>query len=404
MTRMAKNNDFYPPALESWWLEQLRRCYPGKDEEAALRKLQKTVARISDLFTLERQDSMERAYHTPEDVLAYGLFYFPQTYARTVLALNELIEFRQWQPDPIRPVRILDIGCGSGASTCAIMEALSGRVTSGEIHGIDQGSGNIEAARSLTREWEPPGRTSWQIRFQQRNLQPAAVGPLALPRGSWDLIVLAFSLNELAGKCEDGVLGDWLARIVSNLAPGGVCLILEPALMETSTRLMSLRDWLIETTHLHLWGPCLHRQACPMLAEGKQWCHEVRRWTPPASLEFLNRKLFRDINHLKFSFLVLGRDAAPETPASENLFRTVSPVTRTAGKFSLRGCAADGQIHTYEWLQRHLDREQKDFIRFIWERGDIGDASNPEVLGSGLRIKELPGQSIRYSPNSIKKA
>ncbi len=397
MTRAKKINDLYPVALEGWWLEQLRRGFPGRDREVALGKLRKHVSRISDLFTVEREQSTARAYHTPDDVLAYGLFYFPQTYARTALALNELIEFRQWQPDPIRPVRILDIGCGSGASTCAVMASLSDRVASAEIHGLDQASENLEAARSLTREWEPAGRTTWQLKFQQRNLQPAAAGSLALPRGSWDLIVLAFSLNELANQCEDSVLGDWLVRIMANLAPGGVCLILEPALMETSTRLMSLRDWFTETTHLHLWGPCLHRQTCPMLAEGKHWCHEVRRWTPPESLEFLNRKLFRDINHLKFSFLALGRDPAPDLSTSANLFRTISPVARTAGKFSLRGCAADGQLHTYEWLQRHLSKEEKDFLRNTWERGDIGWPKDSTPTGSGIRAHTHPQDSRHYA-------
>jgi hypothetical protein len=283
------------------------------------------------------------------------------------------------------------------------MQALSGKVSRAELHGIDRSGENLDAARALTREWEPPGKTSWNIKFQRRNLQPAASGPLATPRGSWDLILFSFSLNELAMKSEDEILGDWLVRIMSHLAPGGICLILEPALMETSTRLMSLRDWLMETTNIRLWGPCLHHQNCPMLADGRQWCHEVRRWAPPTSLEYLNRKLFRDIHHLKFSFLALGRDSAPDLPGGAEFFRTVSPVNRTAGKFSLQGCSGDGTLHTYEWLQRNLSKDEKDFLRSDWERGDIGQASDAEALGSGLRIPSAPSAVIAHSPKqSIK--
>lgn len=391
----------YPASLEEWWLAQARRYFPGKNNPECLQKLVKPVARLSDRFTIERDTALLKAYESPEAILAYGLFYFPQTFARTRLVLDEMIRFRKWQPADPREVRILDIGCGSGAAAAAAFHALSSHALADRIdlHGVDPSANNLEAARALFKEWDAPGPASLRPRWHKRKLPVAASGPLGIPRGPWDLILLGFSLNELAESAEDAILGDWFLKVLAELGPNGLCLVLEPGVPEASARLMSLRDWLLDTSAIHLWGPCLHCQACPMLAEGKSWCHEVRRWTPPKSLEFLNRKLFRDILHLKWSFLALGRNAPHPIPESPRAFRTVSPVKRTAGKLSLQGCAADGALHTYEWLQRHLSKAEKDFLRSTWERGDIGQASDLDAVGSGLRVMHPPSEVIHYAPD-----
>ncbi len=143
---------------------------------------------------------------------------------------------------------------------------------------------------------------------------------------------------------------DYIATLTELLAPDGLLLLIEPALQETSERLERIRDAVIMKGGVYVWAPCLHQYPCPLLASGRFWCHEVRRWDPPESLRFLNRHLHRTENALKFSFLALGR-----CPPQENIidsFRLLSSWAKTKGKWIASGCAADGHRHEYQVLKR----------------------------------------------------
>ena len=85
---------------------------------------------------------------------------------------------------------------------------------------------------------------------------------------------------------------------------------------------------------------------CPLRAEKKFWNHEVRTWTAPASMKLLNRKLWREIDDVKFSYALHGRVAAPplaeayEAAAKEPdglLVRLVSPFYLRKGGFCRGG-------------------------------------------------------------------
>jgi ribosomal protein RSM22 (predicted rRNA methylase) len=351
----------YPEWLEQWWSRYACEMLSCASVNQALPRLEREIQKLSDRFTVDRSSDFGDIYHDKNQLLAYGLFFFPQTFVRIQFPLLELL-MRGWKVSLDRPVRVLDVGAGSGAAGMSVARILlENEVNAVEIVATDRSEGSLLLLRRIIgqlSEFFP--RTNW------KTVVADASSPENL--GEFDLIVISFSLGELFANKSASAIQDWLGKKSQCLTRNGVILITEPALKETSTKLEQLRDLVAARRNLHIWGPCLHHSDCPLLKEGKFWCHEVRRWKVPQSLQSLNRHLYRSIHLLKFSFLTLGNQ--PPEPYSDNYFRLVSPMAKMKGKYVASGCAADGQIRQYEILRRNLDPSREAFLKAC-ERGDI---------------------------------
>lgn len=382
----------YPQKYESWWLEHASSQFQGTAETHVLQKLGPTVAKLSDEFTIFRDDQAPENYDRKEEILAYGLFFFPQTYTRTLWVVEELLQRNQWQPDTSRPLRILDLGCGSGAASFALLDQLdaSGMQLEVEHYGVDRSGYNLDAARELAgtlsyqniqvkSEWLRRDVTSSQFSWEKK--------PFSLP---WDIILMSFSFGEFVVGLEDEQAVDVVRDLSEAMKNSGVVIITEPSLMETAVRLEVVRDAIAESEDLQVLAPCLHQAACPALEQKRFWCHEVRKWHPPESIAFLNTRLHRDIRFLKFSFLVFQKTEATLANDAENRhFRLVSPIAKKSGQMVCKGCSASGQINTYEWLTRHLSKEQvKNHLDL--ERGDCLRADGVKALGTAGRFRIEP--------------
>ena len=132
------------------------------------------------------------------------------------------------------PLRLVDLGCGSGASTRALVTAagLAGRAV--EVTGVDASSGMLQEARD--KSW-PPG-----VRFEHGLAQD-----LAARRAEFGL-----------EQAVDGVLAAYLFRNVSErdevlrdvhdlLAPGGVLVVQEYSVAHSRSAdlVWSLVCWLV---------------------------------------------------------------------------------------------------------------------------------------------------------------
>ena len=376
----------YPIQLEQWWLDQARKLTGIGDIVPCLASLEKDVERLSDLFTLDRAARFGDYARDERMLLAYGLFFFPQTFVRVQLVLGELSGFRGFRLPSDRPLRILDLGCGSGAATFAALKHFSALVP--------------ELAVEATALDHSLPFLNWteQLFEANRNLWPRAAlrmaeGDLFDFRGeeSWDLILVSFALNEAMESRTEDEAKTWLRRWLDRLAPGGVLLILEPVSQATSERLERLRDWIAAHKSARILGPCLHHASCPLLNKSELWCHEVRLWRIPETLEILNRRLFRSIEDLKFSFLALERSEVPEVSATgPDVFRMIAPMRKLKGKLVTAGCAADGGARTYEMLMRGLDRPAEDRL-ISFERGTVVRAVDLQPLADGktLRVRNF---------------
>ena len=344
----------YPQEMEEWWNQYALKYFGVASLHDCEHQLERNVQALSDQFTRERPKPLTDYFADPELLAAYGLFFFPQSYARTSMILQEILA-RGWKPD--REVSVLDLGSGTGAAAFGVLSVLKN--SSVAVHAVDRSAAALRVLQLIASDC--------------RMLWPSAV--ISVERADmwewmkkqerkYDLVIASFSVNESNLSMADPI--QLLSRLLSDR---GIAIIIEPALQATSEALERWRDEIAAKGDLHIWGPCLHSKSCPLLMEGKFWCHEVRSWEPPASLRFLNRHLYRQIHVLKYSFLAFGRKE-PDT-MSHSAFRLISPVSRRKRSLVFTGCSIDGTKKDFR-ISGPLTEHERRFIH-RWERGDILD-------------------------------
>ncbi len=201
----------------------------------------------------------------------------------------------------------------------------------------------------------------------------------------FDLVMLSNVLNELFIHEKDRIARRiaLVHEILDNfLSHNGSCMIIEPALRETSRELLSVRDGLIERDYAVI-APCLCRGKCPALANPKDWCHEDIPWDPPNGILELDRLAGLRKDSLKFSYLVLRHNGeALPLRFSDNSYRIVSDLLRSRGKTELFLCGERGRS-----LAVRLDKDatpQNEIFDKL-RRGDI--ACFEHLIDEGKRLK-----------------
>lgn len=361
----------YPYPLENWWLDQIRTHYPDIDEADALHHIEKEVQKLSDLFTTDRPDTFKDYGDTPTRLLAYGLFFFPQSFVRAHFPVAELIHYRKWTPPSInKPLKILDIGSGLGAVGLSVTHFFKERSVA--LTAVDHSSESLNMLSQLHRDL----KDEWPLSNLIAHYSKAEAFIAKQHSEKWDIITLGFSFNELTAKQSLEEKADCIRAIAKHLTPDGVLIILEPALRETSVALQHTNDSLIASGNFFSWGPYLSQASCPLLAEDKFWNHEVRNWQLPGSLERINRHLFRSVQELKFSYTILSKTPPPAFEPGPHHFRLVSPLRPIKGQFIAAGVATDGQKYTYNIQTRGLRKSEIKTIHRQYERGDILKVEN----------------------------
>jgi len=373
----------YPPELERWWLDRWQQHLGRAPEPDDIARLEQAIARLSDNFTTARSHEVAGYAESPDSLFAYGLFFFPQTFVRMRFILREALRPRA------TPVKALDLGAGTGAAGFALLAELAPAAV--DLTAVDASAASLDAAARLFADAIPHAPAA-----AFRHVTADLAGFDA--PGPWDIILISYALNELVAARPDFDAAAWLAALVGRLAPGGLLVLCEPIVKDSPLRLELVRDRLLASGAARVVAPCLHRQPCPMLARD-EWCHDVRRWQPPASLRFLNRNLFRSIAMLKFSFLVLAAPGHTAAPGDASLARLVSPVHEPKGKIAFRGCAADGALHDYEVLARHAGGGERELLLAL-ERGDVARIEDAQPLKDGrtLRARRVRLQDARSAP------
>ena len=372
-----------PDSLLAAWLEIARRITGCRDDRTAIRHLESSAGLLSDTFTTGRESGFSSYRDNKKALAAYGLFFFPRTYVRTRMVMEECAA--EWNANE-RPIRIVDVGAGTGAAGFAALQTLSTWMPNQQVH-LDMVDCEM-AGMDLARPVFNAGRELWPLASMKA---VKANAQAYIPDAGVDLMLTSFAINEWMEDKTPDKLHDWVTGNLAALRPGGWMIIMEPALRTSVERMERLRDWIAAERIARILAPCPHHQPCPMLAEKRGWCHEVRTWKVPPSLRQINRALQRDVHLLKFSFLALQKAPAK----ASGWTRLVSPVKKENGKFSCFGCGADGHVRAIEWLNRHLTPEQKDQSNQL-ERGDRVDVPAGQLLGDGTtRRIDAPLRALR---------
>ena len=192
-----------------------------------------------------------------------------------------------------RPLRVLDLGAGFGATTWGVARALSASGRTGPIDAtwVDSDAAALDVgiaiahARRASEAQEGKGGIDLHVHTSTRS-----VGPLD-DLGRFDLVVAGQVLSELDVGMAEGarverhaaLLLGWLERRVE---PTGALVIVEPALRDRTRHLHRVRDVLAAAGAM-VFAPCLHAAPCPALARETDWCHEdldvdLRSGSPPS--------------------------------------------------------------------------------------------------------------------------
>ena len=241
------------------------------------------------------------------------------------------------------PRRVLDLGAGTGATARVVRSCFGDAV---ELVAVDKVAG--------------PGIFVVDV---LRGVRPAGVS------GCFDLIVAAHLLNELGRSLNlDGraqLVAGWCREL---LEPDGTCIVIEPALRDTSRALLGVRDRLL-AAGLHVAAPCFCQTPCPALLRDRDWCHDS------AEVVVAGR------SRVDFSYLILRQSGTKES--DRNRYRVVSDPLKDKGRLRFFVCGVAGRF-----VLMRLDRDRSaanqalDRVR----RGDIMVLPNAFVRDDGIRI------------------
>jgi ribosomal protein RSM22 (predicted rRNA methylase) len=340
--------------------------------------LAEDVARLSRLLTRERDD-IPHAYLRDQGLRkAYLTYFLPPNLSKIQVPLGELC----LHPANLlakERLQVLDLGTGPGTAVLGIREFFRQRGNRQhlEFTAVDQVGENLKEAEALFRD--AGGGTDGRATLATVRSDIEAI--TGRSGGPFDIIVLSNVLNEMYLRETDRIMKrtELVRNIMERLlAADGSCIIIEPALQETSRDLLMVRDGIVDNGS-HVYSPCLVQGHCPALVNPKDWCHEDRHWDPPDVVRELDEATGLRKDSLKFSYLVLRNDSRSLADVCGiSNYRVVSEPLASKGKLEFFFCGKEGRR-----LATRLDKDASPgnghFERL--RRGDI-------VRVEGLVIEE----------------
>ncbi len=310
---------------------------------AELDDLAKNVLRLSRLLTRDRDDLPSSYLRDPGLRDAYLHYYLPANLAKVCLPLRELARHPAGLLHRDR-LRVLDLGTGPGTSVLGMLEffAEEEQPPALEFTAVDHVRENLLIAGELFGELRRTCRGTADLRTVQR--------PIAAKmddcEGTYDIIVFSNVLNELFHGAVGRIAGrtELVAAVLDRmLAQDGACIVIEPALRDTTREMLMVRDGLSERG-LSVYAPCLLQERCPALVNPKDWCHEDIPWVPSDLVQELDRRTGLRKDSLKFSYLVLRKDGrALADCCGDSAFRVVSEPLVSKGKTEFYLCGRGGR-------------------------------------------------------------
>uniref|UniRef100_A0A7C4X9E7 Methyltransferase domain-containing protein n=1 Tax=candidate division WOR-3 bacterium TaxID=2052148 RepID=A0A7C4X9E7_UNCW3 len=240
---------------------------------------------------------------------AYLAFNFP-TNVLKVQSILEKLKTIYCRELKFLNANVLDVGCGDGAGTVGFFLGFK-ELKDISFLGVDVSFVILERFKRLA------DLLGIKVRAIKAKVDKNF---FKKEKGKFNFIIFSNSLGEIEGD----KLGIIKSAALSLSEPGFI-IIIEPALKSNSRFLMELKSILKGYNFLL---PCMHNQPCPLLRLKNEWCYHSIPWIVPEYLEIINRKLFRDLRYLKFSYLVMGRGVQ----LKDGAFLVISPVWKEKGR------------------------------------------------------------------------
>jgi ribosomal protein RSM22 (predicted rRNA methylase) len=304
---------------------------------------------------------------------AYFVYNFPMNMVKTMLVIKEICLRYAGLSSGKGRYDVLDIGCGEGAGMFGVYYGLKDEadVQGLRLVGIDSTRKMLERARYLARGFRK-GNPRLNMRFSRQKID--ATWQLR-SRKKYDIILF---VNSLAEIIRDGSIPtSFMGMVFGRLADHGLVVIIEPALKKFARRLMELRDYLRCRHVAQVLLPCFHGGPCALLKLEKrqEWCHQSVSWSPPDFMRIINEGLNREIDFLKYSYLVIAKK--PLHQVRPHSFLVISQLLKEKGKKRCFLCTPDGRVELVRLNKAKADKNERfdkitkgDVIRLqnVWEK------------------------------------
>jgi len=368
-------NEKKPASLSSEILKVLATVSPERDLRGDV--LAQAVVNLSRLFTTTRATLPPHYLDDPAHAAAYLSYFLPVNLSKIQVLLDELpSDIIQETPD--RPMAVLDLGCGQGTGSLALLDWLwhrsQERAKSLSVLATDASRVSLQDAKRLWEAYcQEVGISGSGLRCIEGNLEHPLKGDLGkqiVRGGPYDLIIMANCLNELFSASVDpsAERAAVVAQLLPFLAPHGTIMIVEPAMRQTARALHQMRNHLLKQGLCTVYSPCLHERACPALDHPDDWCHEERPWQTPPAIAAIDRDVGFIKDALKFSYLLLRTDGRTIVTRSPKTFRVVSELRELKGEKRAWLCNETGRPEV-----GRLDRKASSYNAAVdsWHRGAI---------------------------------
>jgi ribosomal protein RSM22 (predicted rRNA methylase) len=379
--------------LENAWEELLPTALGRRVEARALALM---VARQSARY---RGDAVNLAHG--DSLAARALFWFPRDVHKCALPLHELLAAGAIVD---RPLRVLDLGAGLGATSLGAVRALRGRRVVSHITAVDQDPQALTILKRVAAGAAKAGLlpTVEELVTETRDL---SVHGWDRGLGEYDLVLAGLSFVELSRTLGDEhtramALASHLETALTHVASGGSLVVIEPATRDEARALQQAREVLL-SRGVGVFAPCPHARACPMLASERDWCHEdLAAVSLPPWLVPIAREAGLRWEGLTFSYLTLRRDAVTLANALRGervALRLLSPPIVSKGKVEVIVCGDVAGEHASTRIME-LSRDAKRATGLTLEettRGDVLVLAPEALAGEGKSARVTPGTWTR---------
>ena len=376
----------YPTEIADWWWTQTVQKWPDLSEEKILNLIRKEIVVQSDRFNKSRSFDPQAYGSRDLSLLTYGNFFFPRTWKAMTIALSEAHGFREWKKPNKGPVRILDIGSGSGASGLSALFLLRKLKIENSISldSWDYSGKSLSIQKNIHRSCYDLWNDS-KIKTQRIDLRNDIPQQ---KKQRFDLILLGYSMNEILQNSDLSEKAQWLKQILGMLSTSGLIVVVDPAQKEICDQLHETSAYLSSKERdVYIHSPYLNGATCPFFSERTNYySHEVRKISSSSRIEKINNPLRLETHEVKFGLAMMSKNPTSSFLENTELCRLVSPIRKKKGTISFIGIAADGLEYMYELQRRSLLADETKILSKL-ERGDILKIKNGEKGKDPKRIR-----------------
>ena len=218
------------------------------------------------------------------------------------------------------PLRILDLGTGTGAflrGVLAGLERIGASLPELDILCVDR---SLSALQDLEKNWKIREGVRFRVKAASLPGPELAIGSSE----SIDLVLMANVLAENEERLPEFAF--MFDRMAGRMNEGGMILLVEPADRRASRALLRLGDQLMAIrSDLRIVAPCPNERTapCPALQDIDNWCHEDR----PARFSGDLRRSALMLGHvkdaLKMSYMIFRKGTPPPLVPSLRLVSTM---------------------------------------------------------------------------------